>query len=174
MTPIRIKGHLAKFPSEYYRGETNGLWTLVSLKRRSLEWDATAHAQWRELLLHTCHRYSLAVPAYCLMPDHLHLVFCGLTDCSDQRIAAQFLRTHLEGDWEHQWHDRMLRRRTGPGGVESACAYVMNNPVKAALVPQGEDWPWSGTLIPGYPTLSCFRADFWDVWARLREKDPSL
>jgi putative transposase len=53
------------------------------------------HAQFRELLLHALARYQLACPAYCLMPDHLHLLWLGLAPSSDQRLAAQFFRQHM-------------------------------------------------------------------------------
>jgi REP element-mobilizing transposase RayT len=40
-------------------------------------------------------RYKLACPAFCLMPDHLHLMWIGLAPDSDQRKAAKFFREHV-------------------------------------------------------------------------------
>jgi REP element-mobilizing transposase RayT len=54
------------------------------------------HARFRELMLHAAARERLFCPAYCLMPDHLHLVWMGLRLDSDQRNAMAFLRTYLE------------------------------------------------------------------------------
>jgi putative transposase len=66
-------------------------------------------------MLHAAARSQLLCPAYCLMPDHLHLVWMGLRKQSDQLSVMKFLRIHLEpylGDqrqWQHQPHDRVLR-----------------------------------------------------------------
>jgi REP element-mobilizing transposase RayT len=47
-------------------------------------------------MLHAAAREGLFCPVYCLMPDHLHLVWMGLRLDSDQRNAMSFLRTYLE------------------------------------------------------------------------------
>ena len=54
------------------------------------------HARFRELMLHAAAREGLFCPAYCLMPDHLHLVWMGLRLDSDQLNGMSFLRTYLE------------------------------------------------------------------------------
>ena len=53
------------------------------------------HEDFRTLLLHACAREQLFCPAYCLMPDHLHLMCLGLSLDSDQLNATRFLRTFL-------------------------------------------------------------------------------
>lgn len=47
-------------------------------------------------MLHAAAREGLFCPAYCLMPDHLHLVWMGLRLDSDQLNGMSFLRTYLE------------------------------------------------------------------------------
>jgi REP element-mobilizing transposase RayT len=55
----------------------------------------TFHGDFRTLLLHACAREQLFCSAYCLMPDHLHLMWLGLSPASDQLNAMRFLRTYL-------------------------------------------------------------------------------
>jgi hypothetical protein len=53
------------------------------------------HRDFREIMLHACVRERLVCPAYCLMPDHLHLMWMGLSVTSDQFNGMKFLRTQL-------------------------------------------------------------------------------
>jgi putative transposase len=53
------------------------------------------HQDFRTVLLHVCAREQLYCPAYCLMPDHLHLMWLGLSMKSDQLNGMKFLRTYL-------------------------------------------------------------------------------
>lgn len=41
--------------------------------------------------------------------------------------------------WEHESFDRVVRN----GMFDKTCRYVLNNPVKAGLVQNWEDWPWN-------------------------------
>ena len=56
----------------------------------------SAFPVFRELMLHAAAREGLACPVYCLMPDHIHLVWMGLRRNSDQINGMAFLRTYLE------------------------------------------------------------------------------
>ncbi len=53
------------------------------------------HRDFRTVLLHACVREQLFCPAYCLMSDHLHLMWLGLAVESDQLNGVKFLRTYL-------------------------------------------------------------------------------
>ena len=47
--------------------------------------------RFREILTHTAFRYAIACPIFCLMPDHFHMVWMGLSDESDQLLAMNIL-----------------------------------------------------------------------------------
>ena len=47
-------------------------------------------------MLHAAAREGLFCPAYCLMPDHIHLVWLRLRLDTDQLNGMSFLRTYLE------------------------------------------------------------------------------
>ena len=158
-------------------------WT-NTLEERARGWLTPAfHATFRELLLHAAAREHLYCPAYCLMPDHLHLIWMGMRRETDQLDAMKFLRTHLEPalgngrEWQHQPHDHVLReeerRRNAFGRF---CFYTLANPVRDELVKRERDWPYSGAIIPGYPTLHPFAEDYWEHFWKLyiaeRESEP--
>jgi hypothetical protein len=88
--------YLPRLPREYYQGDAVVHWTLPVSHRRRGWLDERFHSAFRELVLHTAAREGLFCPTYCLMPDHLHLVWTGLRLDSDQLNGTAFLRTHLE------------------------------------------------------------------------------
>jgi putative transposase len=125
------------------------------------------HVQFRELLLHSAAREAVLCPVYCLMPDHIHLVWMGLKSESDQYIGMAFLRSCLKrflkgARFQKQPFDHVLRdedRRKG--AFAKTCFYVSANPVRAELIREGESWPFLGAVVPGYPTLHPLQPDFW-------------
>jgi hypothetical protein len=134
VAPGRLKGHLPRLAPEFYRGRAFVHWTLT-IEDRATGWlTETFHRDWYLCLLHTSTRFHLACPAYVLMPDHMHLVWLGLRDDSDQLLAIEFFRHHLGPElspagWQRQAHDHVLNdqkprqhrevhlRKPGSGGV---------------------------------------------------------
>jgi REP element-mobilizing transposase RayT len=88
-------GRMKRLSPEWYRGHAFVHWTYTAQDRRSGWLDAAFHARFREVQLHTLARYRLLCPIYCLMPDHLHALWAGLSPDSDQDRAASFFHKHL-------------------------------------------------------------------------------
>lgn len=158
------------------------MWTLT-MENRAGAWLSDAfHSRFRELMLHAAVRENIWCPIYCLMPDHLHLVWMGMRRESDQLNAMKFLRRQLAPvlkphQFQHQAHDHVLREEDRRrGAFARVCFYVLENPVRAKLIVQACDWPFNGAIVPGYPTLHPTREDFWKLFWKLyvaeREKEP--
>ena len=173
--------YLPRLPREYYQGDAVVHWTLSISHRRRGWLDERFHAAFRELMLHAAAREGLFCPTYWLMPDHLHLVWMGLRLDSDQLNGMAFLRTHLKPalapqKFLHQPHDHVLkeeeRRRNA---FASVCNYILENPLRAELVKHPNEWPFTGTVVPGYPTLHPLQKDFWSKFWKLhaRAKHPN-
>jgi len=165
--------YLPRLPQEHYQGNAVVHWTLP-IARRGTGWlTATFHAHFRETMLHAAAREGLYCPAYCLMPDHLHLVWMGLRRESDQRQGMKFLREHLgpalrPHRFQHQPHDHVLRESERNKRVFSqVCFYVMDNPRRAELVKRPEEWPYAGAVVPGYPALNPWSEKFWPLFWKL-------
>jgi len=165
--------YLPRLPREFYRGSAVVFWTLPVAQRGKGWLTHEFHAAFREMMLHAAAREGLLCPVYCLMPDHLHLLWLGLHDATDQRNAMAFLRTHLKPSliphkFQHQPHDHALREHQRRRGAFSmVCRYVLENPVRASLAESPETWPYSGCIVPGYPRLHPAvnpREDFWPVF----------
>lgn len=148
----------------------------MTIDRRATGWlDALHHARFREWLLHALGRHGVVCPVYCLMPDHAHFLWAGMGGASDQREAARLLRRAWNGGLERsdhalqrQSHDHVLRwdeRRSD--AVAAAANYVLENPVRAGLVTAWRDYPFSGAMVPGYPSLDPREGGYWDLFWRI-------
>ncbi|MFP3940686.1 MAG: REP-associated tyrosine transposase [Thermoanaerobaculia bacterium] len=90
--------------------------------------------------------------AYCLMPDHAHLVVGVHQDCplpsfvqAWKSLCAKAWRELGGGRsfWQRSFHDRALRRWDH---LQSACLYVLANPVRRGLVGDWREYPLCGSL----------------------------
>jgi REP element-mobilizing transposase RayT len=169
--------HLPRLAPAFYRGHAMVHWTLT-MERRATGWlDALFHARFREILLHTACRYGVACPVYCLMPDHLHLVWLGERLDTDQRLAMRFFRQHLHR-WLHpvsfqkQAYDHVLRETERDRNAFRAVQfYILENPVRAGLVETAAAWAYSGCLLAGFPDVHPLDDRFEQVfWARYEDQ----
>jgi putative transposase len=117
--------------------------------------------------------------AFCLMPNHWHLVLWPTSDGELGRFMQRLTVTHVR-----RWHER--RRSTGGGHVYQGtyksfpaqrdehflvvCRYVERNALRARLVRRAENWPWSSLWArehapddPAAAELAGLLRD-WPVW----------
>ena len=165
--------YLPRLDREFYQGDAIIHWTLTVFDRGTGWLNESFHLKFRELLLHAAAREGLFCPAYCLMPDHLHLMWMGLRRDTDQKNAMAFLRTHLAQHlsphrFQPQPHDHVLlgeeRKRNT---FSKICFYILANPVRAGLINISERWPFCGAVVTGYPRLHPQDEDFWPKFWKL-------
>ena len=175
--PPSMKGHLPRLPPLAYRGTAYVFWTFTTNQRERFHDLPAFHRSLRELLLHSCARYGLVTPVYVLMPDHLHLLWVGYRDASDQRLAARFLRRESQPymapvTWQLQAYDHVVteleRKRQS---YADTVHYMLQNPVRAGLCEGWQAYPYLGAIVPGYPNLELrdpsFRERFWRIYRKL-------
>ena len=177
------KRHLPRLDPEHYQAHAIVFWTLT-LEDRVRGWlTAEFHSIFRELMLHAAARYHVWCPTYCLMPDHIHLLWMGLRRGSNQLNAMKFLRTELEPflganrEWQHQAHDHVLTEKERErDAFMQTCNYILANPVRAELIDDRDNWPFSGSIVPGYPRTQPQGEKFWPLFWKLyishRESEP--
>jgi len=94
---------------------------------------------------------AFAVYAYCFMPDHVHLLVEGRLPTSGlkkyakdvkQRIGFHDPRKGLREVWQPGFYERILREHESPIIVAK---YILENPVRAGLVKEPRDYPYSGS-----------------------------
>jgi REP element-mobilizing transposase RayT len=168
--------YLPRLPQEYYQGDAVIHWTLT-LHNRTTGWlDSAFHLRFREMLLHASGREHLLSPTYCLMPDHMHLVWMGCKPDSDQLNAIRFLRKYISPflrphKFQRQPQDHVLRQKDRQrGAFARLCDYIRLNPARAELIEGTEVWPFWGAVLPGYPDVDPGLDEFWPLLWRLYAK----
>jgi putative transposase len=95
-------------------------------------------------------RLPMAMLAYCLMPNHFHMVVRPQGD-GDLSLWMQWLMTtHVSRYVKHHGHSGHVwqgRFKAFPiqddNHLVTVVRYVERNPLRANLVTRAEDWPWS-------------------------------
>jgi putative transposase len=99
-----------------------------------------------------CERVSMRLLAYCIMPNHWHLVVCPRRDDDLSPCMNWLALTHTQGWYQHRHsvgEGDAYRGRFTSFPVETdaylltVCHDVERNPVRAGLVERAEPWGWS-------------------------------
>lgn len=109
------------------------------------------------------HNKNYSIIAYVVMPNHVHILIRVFSDQLISHVvhkwksytAKQILTTlNTSGEiaqtpiWQAEYWDRYSRHQNH---LDAAINYIHQNPVKAGLVKNAEDWPWSTAGSAGGP-----------------------
>lgn len=89
--------------------------------------------------------------AYCIMPNHVHMVFTVERSTTSLCMILQSLKAYTAREankilcqkgtfWQHESYDHVVRDGKE---LEHIIHYVLHNPVKAGMVTRREQWKWS-------------------------------
>jgi putative transposase len=107
------------------------------------------YALYRDLLTDAARRSDTQVWAYCLMPNHVHLI---VVPSHADGLRATFADAHRRYtgfiNARHRWTGHLWQGRFGAVAMDeahlaAAARYVALNPVRARLVERADEWPWS-------------------------------
>ena len=107
------------------------------------------YREYLSLLVQWCGKFSNRIWAYCLMPNHLHLIVVpqtadGLCRAIGEAHRRYTRRVNFREGWRgHLWQGRFASFVMDEPHLLAAARYVERNPVKARLAVAAEDWPWS-------------------------------
>jgi putative transposase len=138
------------------------------------------YALYLRLLRFWCGKADTAVWAWCLMPNHVHLV---LVPARPDGLAAALAPAHRRYTWEINqregwrgflWQGRFASAPMDEAHLHACLRYVELNPVRAGLVERPEQWRWSsarahlGLAADGLTALAPARERI-DDWRALLE-----
>jgi putative transposase len=154
--------------------------------RRTLFEDDGDYAAFERVLAQACDRVSMRLLAYCVMPNHWHLVVWPRQDGVLSRFMNWLTLTHTQ-----RWHQH--RHTVGEGHVYqgrfksfpvetseyvlTVCRYVERNPIRAGLVERAEQWHWSSVGTRGSVPLHEWpikRPAEWRQWVNEDETSEHL
>ena len=106
---------------------------------------------YRDLLAEHCRASGVEVWAWCLMPNHVHLILVP-SDADGLRRALSVVHRRYAGIIHarrrrtgHFWQGRFGSVVMDEDHLAAALRYVSLNPVRARLVTRARDWRWSST-----------------------------
>jgi putative transposase len=117
--------------------------------RQQTFFGAPDFARYRDLLGRECRAADVEVWAWCLMPNHVHLILVphdpdglrrALSKVHRHYAGAIHLRENRSG---HFWQGRFGAVAMDEAHLAAAVRYVLLNPVRAGLAARPRDWPWS-------------------------------
>ncbi len=116
------------------------------------------YRQYINLMTEWCQRCNIDIWAYCLMPNHTHLVAVPQTEDSMRKAIGEAHRRYTrminfrEGWRGHLWQGRFFSFVMDEKYLLAAVRYIELNPVRAGLVADPAVYPWSSAKahIDGY------------------------
>jgi REP element-mobilizing transposase RayT len=153
MSTFPVRRHIRLSPRAY---ESPGAVCSVTicLRDRSPRFaDAEFAAAALEVLRGLSTATGVAVVGYCLMPDHVHLLLSPSEGCDLVAFVGRFKNLTQRRFWERgkrgtiwqkSFWDHFLR---ADEDIAVVLDYILNNPVRAGLVPRWRDYRFAGSWV---------------------------
>ena len=122
--------------------------TFNTYRRKRLLANAGVHRKFVEFARAGEER-AVAVGRFVIMPDHVHLF---VSDSSDGTLSqwVRLLKRYLSKGiasapphWQKGFFDHSIRHSEN---YSEKWNYVYQNPIRAGLVTDADDWPWQGQI----------------------------
>src|SRR3954452_9272836 len=110
-------------------------------------------------ILQSAGHHDFDVIAYCLMPDHVHLLLASKSESADlarfvkyakQITGFRYRQSNHQPLWQRGYHERILRNEEATFGVAK---YILENPVRGGLTKALGEWPLAGSGVYTWPEL---------------------
>lgn len=98
-------------------------------------------------------KYGLSILAYCLMRNHVHFI---AVPNKDDSLAKTFNAAHMRysqyvnkklKQHGHLWQGRFYSCVLDEPHLMLAARYIERNPVRAGIVKEAWQWPWSSAIV---------------------------
>ncbi len=165
---------------EYRRVKLKGgtyFFTLVTYKRQSIFLFHEAIVLLKKSIDHVKDYYPFSLEAYCILPDHIHLIFSLPEDDNNYSVRISQIKRRFSKQynkkigvldlgnksrqnrrelpiWQRRFWDHLIRDEND---LEHHIDYIHYNPVKHGLVNRVHDWKYSSFhdfVEQGYYDLS--------------------
>jgi len=118
-------------------------------RRQRTFFGAADYRAYLALMAAWCAKQKVKVLAYCLMPNHVHLVAVpreaqGLARAIGEAHRRYTRRINFRKEWRgYLWQGRFGSCVMDREHCLAAARYIERNPVRAGLVKRAWEWPWS-------------------------------
>ena len=169
MIPVTASWHKnIRLQPAHYRGRRLYFVTLCFDGRRRFGGNARIAKWLAQKLAEYAAKSAFGIHAYCVMPDHLHILAFGAKDTSDllafagsfkQATAVEFERRTGRGLWQKKYYDHILR---SGDSMDRVAWYIWMNPVRKQLCAAPLTYPFAGSFTEiGKKLLATYRPLQW-------------
>ena len=140
-----------------YVGKRIYFLTICVEQRRSIFLDSVRATTAIDELRKVADRMKVLVHAFCVMPDHVHLLVEGKTAHADtvkfvgqwkQSTGYVFRHELPTRFWQRRFYDHVLRKAEDS---EAVAWYIWMNPVRKGMVAKPQAYPFSGSFTVEWP-----------------------
>lgn len=164
-----------KMPREARTKSKTGIYHIIwrGANRQEIFHEDTDWIQFLDILKRYKIKYRLAIYAWCLMGNHVHLLIKeGNEDISItmKRIGISYAKYY---NWKYITTGHLFQDRFKSENVEitsyllTVVRYIHQNPVKAGIVNHADEWKWSSCR--GYYGKPLYPGNMLDCWFILRK-----
>jgi REP element-mobilizing transposase RayT len=141
-----------RLPAVRYRGRGLYFVTLCFAGRRKFGANPRLASWMLAQLRRHANECEFGVHAYCVMPDHFHVLAAGMSDdCNlvkfvesfKQATAIEFARRTRRRLWQTKYYDHILR---GPDSADRVAWYIWMNPVRKGLCREPKAYRFLGSF----------------------------
>ncbi len=118
-------------------------------RRQEVFFKDEDYREYLKILREYSNKNKLSIVAYCLMPNHVHLIVIPETKEGLARAIGETHRNYtrminFREKWRgYLWQGRFSSYVMDEKYLYSAAKYILNNPVKAKIVKMAEEYRWS-------------------------------
>jgi putative transposase len=155
-----------RLPSSRYSGKQIYFVTLCCEDRRPIFTNESLGYGLVSELLKSAAEEGFAIHAYCVMPDHFHILVEGMIGTCDlvrfvssfkQETAFSYTKKNGRQLWQPRYYDHILRKAVA---TDAVAWYIWLNPVRKGLCSAPQDYPLSGSLTMDWSSR-CTAAHTW-------------
>jgi putative transposase len=130
---------LHRLHREYYQGEITTAFTLCIQNKEPLFLNQSVVTDFVSILIATLGNSNCIAPAYCFMPDHLHIILTGKTANADawktvvsykQKTGYGLSRNMPAVRWQKDFYDHVIRSEKT---IATQVRYILDNPVRKGI-----------------------------------------
>jgi putative transposase len=123
--------------------------------------------------------HRIAIYAYCVMPDHFHMLVRGTESTSDlllfvkvfkKKTAFEFESRFGEALWQKKYYDHLARPKDS---VEGVARYIWMNPVRAGICTRPQDYPFLGSMVEDWKEVAAEAVVWVPAWKAVKSKRPA-
>jgi putative transposase len=159
-----------RLPHDQYLGRKIYFVTICCQDRFPIFRDASRCRIAIDVLRRLSASMRFLVHAYCLMPDHVHLLVEGQLATSNlvkfvahwkQSTGYMFRRELPPRFWQRRFYDHILRETKDS---EAVAWYIWMNPVRKGIVAEPHEYLFSGSFTVEWPRISAPASQWLPPW----------